>query len=50
MPDEIKKIEIDQGVAKSEELNYHVPSIIQADTLFTFTSEIEFKSRLANSW
>ena len=42
MLDEIKKIEIGQATAKSEELKDHIPSRIQADTLFTFTSEIEF--------
>ena len=42
MSDGMKKIEIGSATAKELEPNSHTPSRIQADTLFTFTSELEF--------
>ena len=42
MPDEVKKIEIGSATVDEAESSIHTPSKIQADTLFTFTSELEF--------
>lgn len=42
MSDVMKIIDIGSAIAKERESNNHTPSIIQADTLFTFTSELEF--------
>ena len=42
MSDEMKIIEMGSATAKEVESNSHTPSRIQADTLFTFTSELEF--------
>lgn len=42
MTDEIKAYEIGSATAKEEEIYSHTPSSIQADTLFTFISELEF--------
>lgn len=38
----MKKIELGSATATEVESNSHTPSKIQADTLFTFTSELEF--------
>lgn len=38
----MKKIELGSATATEAESNSHTPSKIQADTLFTFTSELEF--------
>ena len=38
----MKKIELGSATATEVETNSHTPSKIQADTLFTFTSELEF--------
>lgn len=42
MSDEMKIIKMGSATAKEVESNSHTPSRIQADTLFTFTSELEF--------
>ena len=42
MSDGMNIIEIGSATAKEAESNSHTPSRIQADTLFTFTSELEF--------
>ena len=42
MPDEIKKFEIGPATYKEDKGYSHTPSKIQADTLFTFTSELEY--------
>ena len=42
MSDEMKINEMGSATAKEVESNSHTPSRIQADTLFTFTSELEF--------
>lgn len=42
MPDEIKKIEMGSATFEENKADSHIPSKIQADTLFTFTSQIEY--------
>jgi hypothetical protein len=42
MSEGMKKIELGSATATEVETNSHTPSKIQADTLFTFTSELEF--------
>ena len=42
MPDDIKKFEIGTATYKEAKGYSHTPSKIQADTLFTFTSELEY--------
>lgn len=42
MSEGMKKIELGSATATEVESNSHTPSKIQADTLFTFTSELEF--------
>lgn len=42
MTDEIKVVDLGFAMAKEKSTNQHTPSSIQADTLFTFTSELEF--------
>lgn len=42
MLDEMKIIEMGSATANETEHSPHIPSKIQADTLFTFTSELEY--------
>lgn len=42
MSDDMKIIEMGSATANEVEASSHTPSRIQADTLFTFTSELEF--------
>lgn len=42
MSDKMEKIEMDSATASEMKSFSHTPSRIQADTLFTFTSELEF--------
>ncbi len=46
MSEGMKKIELGSATANEVESNSHTPSKIQADTLFTFTSELEFFNTL----
>ena len=42
MPEEIKTLEIGEATSEKKIESPHIPSTIQADTLFTFTSELTY--------
>ena len=50
MSDGMNIIEIGSATAKEAESNSHTPSRIQADTFFTFTSDVQVVLAFPQTW
>ena len=42
MPENVKHVSLGKATSTNTKVKQHVPSTIQADTLFTFTSHVDY--------